>query len=487
MRIAIGGLMHESNTFVALPCDRAKFIEGSLTKGHALLDFWRDAHHEVGGFIAGVTRSQCELAPTVMAWATPAGPVDDAVLDEVVDEIAEGCRHASADGLLLALHGAMVSTSYPDADGEVLRRLRRLLGGTFPIIASLDFHANVSPLMAEQADALVGYQTYPHVDQREIGMIAADLMVRAVRGEIRPKMAVANPPMILNLLGQDTDREPMRSLMVAARDAERRPGMLSVSLMAGFPYADVPKMGPSVIAIADGDQSLAQGVADELAGRMWEVRRDLFVPCPGPEEAVRHALASDRRPVVLVDLGDNVGGGSAGDGTVLLAELIRQGAEDAVLVLHAPEAVEVARTAGIGGRFEAVVGGRVDRLHGDPIHVIGVVESLHDGKWTEEEARHGGRRFNDQGPTAVISIDGRISLVLNSLRTPPFSLGQISSLGIEPQRRAILVVKAAVAYKAAYAPIAGSVIEVDTPGVTAIDPSRLPFRDIRKPMFPLEE
>ena len=369
----------------------------------------------------------------------------------------------------------------------MLRRFRDALGVEMPIIASLDYHGNVTSAMAGLTNGLVGYQTYPHVDQREIGMIAADLMVRAVRGEIRPKMALANPPMILNLLGQDTDREPMRSLMVAARDAERRPGMLSVSLMAGFPYADVPKMGPSVIAIADGDQSLAQGVADELAGRMWEVRRDLFVPCPGPEEAVRHALASDRRPVVLVDLGDNVGGGSAGDGTVLLAELIRQGAEDAVLVLHAPEAVEVARTAGIGGRFEAVVGGRVDRLHGDPIHVIGVVESLHDGKWTEEEARHGGRRFNDQGPTAVISIDGRISLVLNSLRTPPFSLGQISSLGIEPQRRAILVVKAAVAYKAAYAPIAGSVIEVDTPGVTAIDPSRLPFRDIRKPMFPLEE
>ena len=290
--------------------------------------------------------------------------------------------------------------------------------------------------------------------------------------------------MILNLLGQETDREPMRSLMALAREAERRPGLLSVSLMAGFPYADVPAMGPSVIAVADGDRAAAQDVADELAGRMWEARRELFVPCPGPEEAVRLALASDRRPVVLVDLGDNVGGGSAGDGTVLLAELLRQRAAGAVVVLHDPDAVGAARQAGPGGRFERAVGGRVDRLHGDPVRGPGRGRSLHDGTWVEDQPRHGGRRFNDQGPTAVVTIDGPNTLVLNSLRTPPFSLGQLTSLGIDPARQAILVVKAAVAYKAAYGPIAGRVIEVDTPGLTAIDPARFTFRHIRQADVP---
>jgi microcystin degradation protein MlrC len=257
--------------------------------------------------------------------------------------------------------------------------------------------------------------------------------------------------------------------------------------MAGFPYADVSKMGPSVIAVADGDLAAAQDVADELSGRMWEARRELFVPCPSPEEAVRLALASDRKPVVLVDLGDNVGGGSAGDGTVLLAELLRQRAVGAVVVLCDPEAVQVARQAGPGGRFECAVGGRVDRLHGDPVRVRGVVHSLHDGTWVEDQARHGGRRFNDQGPTAVVTIDGPNTVVLNSLRTPPFSLGQITSLGIDPAHQAILVVKAAVAYKAAYGPIAARVIEVDTPGLTAIDPARFTFRNIRRPMFPLDD
>jgi microcystin degradation protein MlrC len=487
VRIAIAGFMHESNTFAPLPTDRARFVSGSLTGGDDILAAWRDAHHEMGGFIAGAIRFGYDLAPTLMAWATPAGPVEDNVLDEVVERIVDGCRNTPVDGLLLALHGAMVSRSYPDADGEVLRRIRRRLGSSLPIIATLDYHANVSPAMCEHADALVGYQTYPHVDQREIGLTAANLIVRTIRKEIRPQIALASPPMILNLLGQDTNREPMRSLMALAREAERRPRLLSVSVMAGFPYADVSTMGPSVIAVADQDRPAAQEVADELARRMWEARRDLFVPCPGPKEAVRLALASNQGPVVLVDLGDNIGGGSAGDGTVLLSELLRQRAGGAVVVLHDPVAVQFAQRAGPGGRFEFAVGGRVDRLHGDPAWVQGVVHSLHAGTWVEDQPRHGGRRFNDQGATAVVMIDGPNTLVLNSLRTPPFSLGQISSLGIDPTRQAILVVKAAVAYKAAYAPIAARVIEVDTPGLTAIDPHRFTFHHIRRPMFPLDD
>jgi microcystin degradation protein MlrC len=422
-----------------------------------------------------------------MAWATPAGPVEDRVVDEVVHEIAEGCERSSADGLLLALHGAMVTRSHPSGDGEVLRRLRKRLGEALPIVSTLDFHANLAPEMAAQADALIGYQTYPHVDQHRTGLLAAGLMARVLRKEVRPRTALAKPPMVINLLGQDTDREPMRSLMARAREAERRPNMLSVSVMAGFPYADTPAMGPSVIAVADGDRGAAQAAADEIAAAMWGVRGGLFVRCPAPAEAVRLALREGPRPVLLVDLGDNVGGGSAGDGTVLLAELVRQGASGSVVVLHDPGAVELAQQAGPGGCFETTVGGRVDAFHGDPVYVRGVVRSLHEGTWEEKEARHGGRRFNDQGPTAVVTIEGPNTLVLNSLRTPPFSLGQLTSLGLAPERESVLVVKAAVAYKAAYGPIAGRVIEVDTPGLTAIDPSRFPFRNIRRPMYPLDD
>jgi len=476
MRIAIGGVMHESNTFASTVTDRGRFEEGSLTWGDAMLPVWREAHHEMGGFIAGAEREGYELAPTVMAWATPSGPVDDPVLDEVVEGIIQRVRQSGADGLLLALHGAMVTARYADADGEVLRRLRAELGSELPIVATLDYHANVSADMAEYADALIGYQTYPHLDQRERGLVAAGLMARTVRGEVRPVTAVAQPALIVPLLGQATEREPMRSLLREARATEQRAGMLSVSVMAGFPYADVPEMGPSVIAVADGDHGLAVATAEELGQRMWELRREFLVKCPDAEEGVRLGMAAAERPMVLVDLGDNIGGGSAGDGTVLLAELLCQGARDAVVVIYDPEAVRAAVAAGAGGRFERPVGGRVDRLHGEPVRVRGVVRSIHDGTWVEDQPRHGGRRYNDQGATAVIEIDGPILVVVNSLRTPPFSLGQLTSLGIEPARQAIIVVKAAVAYQAAYGPIAGRVIEVDTPGLTSIDPGRFRYQ-----------
>jgi microcystin degradation protein MlrC len=486
MRIAVGGLMHESNTFAATPADHRRFEQGSLASGPDILPVWKDAHHELGGFIEGAGRFGYELVPTVMAWATPSGPVEDAVLDEVVDRIVADCRATHIDGLLLALHGAMVTPRHASADTEVLRRVREALGPVLPIVATLDFHANCSPRMADYANALIGYQTYPHVDQRQKGLLAGQLLVRTVRREINPATHIAKRPMIANILGQATDREPMKGLMAAAREMESRPEILSASVMGGFQYADVLDMGPSVIAVADRRRELAKAAAEELADRMWAVRHSLNVPCATPEEAVRRAAAADRGPVILVDLGDNIGGGSAGDGTVLLAEILRQRATGAVVVLFAPEAVKECQRIGVGGRFAGKVGGAVDRIHGDPVEVAGRITGLHDGKWVETEARHGGRRHNDQGPTAVLALDRGNTLVLNSLQTPPFSLGQLTSLGIDPVAAKVIAVKAAVAYKAAYGPIAAEIIEVDTPGVTAVNPARFTYHHITRPMFPLD-
>jgi microcystin degradation protein MlrC len=487
MRILTAGLMHESNTFAATRADRRRFEQGSLATGPDVIPVWENAHHEFGGFIEGASRFGYELVPSVMAWATPSGPVDDAVLDEVVDRIVADTGSARPDGVLLALHGAMVTPNHPSADTEVLRRVRAALGPDVPLVATLDFHANCEPELARYGNALVGYQTYPHVDQRQRGLLAAKLMVRAVRSDIRPVTHIAKRPMIANILGQATDREPMKGLMAEARQLERRPGVLSVSLMGGFQYADVPPMGPSVIAVADGDPDLARAAAEELADRMWDARHGLNVPCATPEEAVRRAKEAVRGPVILVDLGDNVGGGSAGDGTVLLAEILKQIAAGAVVVVYAPDAVRACQRLGVGGRFEGPVGGAVDRLHGEPVDVRGTVAGLFDGKWIETEARHGGRRHNDQGPTAVLALDGGTTLVLNSLQTPPFSLGQLTSVGIDPAKAHMIVVKAAVAYKAAYAPVAAEIIEVDTPGVTAVNPARFTYRHIPRPMFPLDE
>jgi microcystin degradation protein MlrC len=486
MRIAIAGFMHESNTFNPLRTDRAAFAAQSLTFGRALLDEWRDAHHEIGGFLTAVAADGDEAVPILMAWATPSGPVVDAVLNEVTAAILDGLRREQPDGLLLALHGAMVAESYPDGDGEVLKRLRAALGPDFPIVVTFDLHGNLSQRRIDACNASVAYRTCPHIDQKECGHRAAALLHAMLRGRLRPSQALAKPPVIVNIMTHDTSEEPLRSFMDEARALEKQKGIASVSLLPGFPYADVPDMGPSVVVVTDNDPALARREADRLAGRLWEARERLVAALPDATKAVAQAIKADRLPVVLVDTGDNVGGGSAGDGTILLAEMLRQGATGGVVCLYDPEAVRACAAKGAGQEVQLQVGGKVDRLHGDTVSFTGRIRLLHDGTYEESQVRHGGKRINHMGLTALVELAGRNLLVLNSQRHPPFSLGQLTCLGIEPRQQRLLVVKAAIAYKAAYAPIAGTIIAVDTPGLTAVNPERFDYRHIRRPMFPLD-
>jgi microcystin degradation protein MlrC len=484
-RVAIAGFMHESNTFNPLRTDRAAFVAQCLTFGPALLDEWKDAHHEIGGFLEAAAVEEFEPVPIVMAWAIPSGPVADDVIDEVTGRLIDDLKRQRPDGLLLALHGAMVAESYLDADGEVLARIRAAMGPAFPIVVTFDLHGNLSQRRIDCCDAAVAYRTCPHVDQRECGRRAASLLMRLLRGEVRPCQALAKPPLIVNIMVHDTSQEPLRSFMEEARALERQPGILAASLLPGFAYADVPDMGPSVLVVADGDPDLARREAERLAARLWEARERLAAQLPDAATAVARALQAERRPVVLVDTGDNVGGGSAADGTVILHEMLRQGATDGVVCLFAPDEVWQCVAAGVGQEVRLTVGGKMDRLHGEPVMVTGRVRLLHDGTYVEHEVRHGGRRVNHMGLTALVEIEGRNLLVLNSLRHPPFSLGQLTCLGIDPRRQRLLVVKAAIAYKAAYAPVAGTIIEVDTPGLTAVNPQRFAYQHIRRPLFPL--
>jgi microcystin degradation protein MlrC len=457
-----------------------------LTFGPALLDEWRDAHHEMGGFLSAIAASKDEPVPILMAWATPSGPVADAVLEEVTGYLIEELRRQQPDGLLLALHGAMVAESYPDADGEVLSWLRRALGPDFPVVVTFDLHGNLSQKQIDNCHVAVAYRTCPHVDQEECGQRAHSALHEILRHHFRPCQALAKPPLIVNIMTHDTSREPLRSFMEEAQALEDKRGVWPVSLLPGFAYADVPQMGPSVLVVTDGDPALARREADQFAARLWDARERLTATLPDAATAVAQALKAPSLPVVLVDTGDNVGGGSAGDGTVILAEMLRQGATDGVVCLSDPEAVRQCAAAGIGQEVQLMVGGKVDRLHGEPVAVAGRVRVLHDGTYVEPLVRHGGKRTNHMGLTALVEVPGRNLLVLSSLRHPPFSLGQLTCLGIQPRWQRLLVVKAAIAYKAAYAPVAGTILEVDTPGLTAVNPERFPYRHIRRPMYPLD-
>ena len=481
--IAIGGIMHESNTFSDTPTDFEAF---SHTIGDDLLSVWKGTHHEMGGFIQGAEQHGYTAHPTLMAAATPAGPVTDDVFEKLTDMLTQKLKAMpKLDGLLLALHGAMVVESYPDGDGEVLKRLRDTFGESLPIVVTLDHHANVSQQMVDYSTALVIYKTNPHIDQRQRGLQAAELMTRILREEVIPTQALAKPPMILNILYQNTSAEPMCSILNAAQHLEDNSNVLVANVAAGYPYADVYEIGPSFVVVTDDNPQLAKTEATRLSDMLWNVHDQLTLNLPDAANAVQHAISSDQYPVILVEMGDNIGGGSPGDSTFILAELLRQKASEFVVVLCDPESVQTCIQIGVGNEVSLQVGGKADNLHGDPVAINGNVRLIHDGHFIETEPRHGGQKYHNQGLTSVVAV-GDSLVVLSSNRQTPFSLQQLLSLGINPETMRMIVVKAAIAYRAAYEPIAGQIIEVDTPGLTAVNPLHFSYRNVRRPLFPLD-
>jgi microcystin degradation protein MlrC len=486
VRIAVGGLMHESNTFAASLTEVSDFESGGLETGPGIFDRWGAAHHEVGGFFEGSQRFGFEAVPTLMGWATPSGPLSAAAYAELTDRLLGAIRTAGpVDAVLLALHGAMAVEGLDDADGSTLVRVRDLIGPDRPLIVSLDFHGNISPLVGQMSNALVAYRTYPHVDQRARGFKAAEIAYWTATGKVRPTQALRKPPMLVPILAQETDREPFKGMMDSLADLDHTRGILDASVMGGFAYADVAAIGPTCIVVTDNDPALAAETADHLADRLWSLRRELTTMPPSPAEAVKQVLAGKKTPVILVDIGDNVGGGSAADSTVLIQEWVRQKGTGAIVALYDPSAVQECTRAGVGGNVSLKVGGKVDH-NAAPLPIQGKLQTLHDGRYVEPMPRHGGIRQNDQGPTAVVETTEGNTIVLNSLRHPPFSLGQLTSLGLRPETARAIIVKSAVAYKAAYEPIAGSIIEVDTPGLTAVNPTHFNYRHIRRPILPLD-
>ena len=491
-RIAIAGILHESNSFHSVPTDMAAFRDHSLVRGEEIVREWKDSTHEIAGYMEGGARFDLEIVPTMFAQAVPAGPVTDEALDALTSELIQRLKaEKNLDGLLLALHGAMVTPKHPHGDAEVMRRLRAAFGPSFPIVVTHDFHANVPPEMAELTTALITYKQNPHVDQRERGVKAAEIMSAIARGKVKPVQAIVKPPMLYNIRFQYTRAEPLLPIVQETQRLETLPGILAASVSGGYQYADVPWVGPTVIVVTDNDRPRAQKEAQRLSDMLWATRDRLVLNLPEPAEAVRQAMASDKTPVVLVEMGDNIGGGSAGDATFMLAELVKQKAQGWVAVIADPESVRKAFQAGVDGAFDGLVGGKTDKIHGDPVRIRGRVKSLHDGRYIETETRHGGQRYMDQGLTAVVEAEGGTRdlpniVMLTSRRQVPFSLHQLIGFGVYPQRQKILVVKAAIAFRAAYEPIAGRIIEVDTGGVTAVNPRRFTWKNARRPLFGLD-
>jgi microcystin degradation protein MlrC len=486
--VAIGGIMHESNSFNPAKTSVEDFsgMRGAAElSGSDLVAAWRKSNTEITGYLDGADAEKFDVYPAYVASATPKGPLTRDTFDTLTGRLIASLKGAKKlDGILLALHGAMVADDFPQADEEIVRRVRNTFGPAIPIVVTHDFHGNPSPELVKLSTALVGYQQNPHLDTRLRGRRAASIMARTLRGEVQPVQVIVRPPMVYNIIFQNTYAEPLLPITRAAMDLEQsNPKILSVSVMGGYQYGDVPYMGPSVTVVADGDRDLAQRHAQRFADLLWASRDRIVLKIPDPAAAVRDAMAAKKFPVALFDTGDNVGGGSSADSTFILDELVRQKATGWVMTIADPAAVQAAVKAGIGGAFDMPVGGKTDNLHGKPVRVRGKVRSLHTGDYMETEIRHGGGRYFNLGLTAVIEAEGSTRddknlLVLTTLRTSPNSMHQIVSLGIYPERQKILVAKGTIAPRAAYEPVSAQIVTVDSPGSTAVNPARFTFKKV---------
>ena len=483
MRIAVAGFSHESNSFYSQPTRLEDF---EVCEGAEIIDHYRQTFHEIAGYIAGTEEFGYEIHPIIAANATPAGPLSVEAYEHFTGRILDGLQAAPEfDGVLLALHGAMVAENFPQADGETVRRVRELVGDV-PIAVTHDYHANVPPELVEAADALIIYKTNPHIDQPERGLQAASILTKTICGEVQPKMALVKPEVLFNIYFHNTSVAPMQPLIQAAIDLETKEGILGCSIAGGYQYSDVPYMGPSIAVIADGDQALAQREAENLGEQMWAIRDQLKIDVPDPVAAVRLAIESEEQPVCLLDFGDNIGGGSSGDSTFVLEELLAQEADGWVVSIWDAESVQACFAAGIGNQVQLQVGGKTDDMHGPTLDISGRVRTLHDGSYEEHQRRHGGGRYFNQGPTAVVEVGATGSrglLLLNSVRTCPNSIHQITCAGIQPEQQRIMVAKGAVAPRAAYEPVSARLIEVASGGATAIDRSQDEYRLARNSLY----
>ncbi len=487
MRVAIAELSHETNVFSSVPTDLAAFERSGIYRGTEVIEARRGTATTIAGFLDAAERHGFAALPILAVWATPSGMVTREAFEELVGELVAGLeRAAPLDGVLLSLHGAMVAEHALDADGEILRRVRAVVGPDIPIVAVLDLHANISAAMAELADMLIGYDTYPHVDQRDRGLEAGELLVRRIRCEIRPAKALVKPPMLPTSQNMTTDRDPMRTLIARAHELEAMPGVLNVTVAGGFPPADVPEAGLSVLVTTDGDPALAQALAEELGQLAWELRDGFLGGVSSWEEAARAIRETRSGPLVLVDIADNPWTGGPGDSAELLRFLLGLGIRCAALALiRDPEAVAACIAAGIGQTVELELGGKTDRLHGPPLPVQGYVRLLSDGRYVNRGPMHAGVTV-DLGRSVVLVCDG-VEVLVTERAESPIDLNVFRSHGIEPSERRVIALKGKGHFRAAFEPIAERVVLVEGPGITGSDLTRLPFRHIRRPIWPLDQ
>ena len=499
-RFVIAGLLHETNTFSPVATPLASFFsraaalapgDGPILAGKAAIEAYAGTNIAFAAFLEAATAAGGKIDVPLYANASPSAPTDraafDTMCDAIVASVARGC-----DAVMLDLHGAMVAEGFDDGEAELLRRIR-VVAPDVPIAVALDFHGNLSPALIERATIVTGYRTYPHVDMGETGARAARTLMAMLDGRVEPAIVHGWLPMLTHMNQHSPMFQPMKDIMDRAIRMEADGDVLNASVFGGFPLADIPWAGLSVVIVGDGrrrgGREAAQACCDELTGMAWD-RRAEFVYRPDPlARTIADAKALTDYPVVLADHGNNTASGGSADTMETIAEALKAGL-DGILAgpICDPQTVAAMIAAGVGARVTLPVGGRVDMpsigRKGDPLTLTGTVRAVTDGRFTVTGPMMTGVKVSC-GRTAVLDT-GPLQLVVSEERTEPFDLGVFTHCGLDPLRAKYLIIYSRQHFRAGFQPIAKTILMAAGPGVCSSDYGQFPYRHLHRPIYPID-
>ena len=484
IQIAVGGLLTECNHFGGLPIDMETYAAAELVYGEDMLSISQGV---IGGMLDQLKQSGLRPEPLLYASACSGGPMTSDCYQQLRAELTMRLRQSQpVDGVLLALHGSALADGVDDPEGDLLQLARQIVGPEIPIVATLDLHAHVTEQMIHSTDALVAWETYPHHDQYSTGQRAARLMRRILDGHCYPAMAMAKVPVITSAICASTDGDgPFANLMRYTKSIEQKPEVLSTSLFLVHPYMDCPHMGSGGLVITNDNEELAIELANDIAVRYRQQRDNLEPKTVTPAAAIRTAMSSSAKSVILVETADCCGGGAAGDSVATLSALVDMAPEEQALVpVVDPRAAAQCHSASIGSQIKLTLGHGLDPRWGSPRNFTGIVERLHDGNFEYTGGQFAGQTAQ-MGPTAVFRIGG-VSVLITSRATYDYADEQYRAVGLQPAAARFIVAKNPMNFRFAYGDFAESVFVLDTPGPTPATLKHVPFQKLQRPYFPLD-
>ena len=485
LKIVIGQLSHETNTFSNVLTTEELFKLWEWTEGEEVVQRNRDVKDYVGGMIDECEEQGFEIIPTFSASALPSGLIPFETYQTIKENFIKNFPFKGQyDGVCLALHGAGVVESIDDLEGDFLEFIREIVGDGVPIVVTLDLHGNITEKMLKHADLLLGVKLYPHTDSYDRGKEAVIRLKQIIQKEIEPSIHLKKLPLIIPTC--TSNLSPIKELNEICREFEKQDGVLECTLYHGFAYTDVPYAGVSILVATDGEKQSSAAIAKVVAEEVWNVKDEFYSPEISPAEGIQKALESLSAPIVLNETSDNPGSGTPGDGTYLLKAMLESNLENSCLgMIYDPEVVELAHKQGVGTVIETFIGGKTDHYHGEPVFIKGYVKSLSDGIFKQSSPMWKGREVNLK-KSVRIQVGG-LDIIVGCIHTQVFDEQIFLIHGIDVHKQKIIGLKSSQHFRAAYESIAAEIITVDSPGLSTLQLDRFDYKKLRRPIYPFDK